>query len=80
MEEVIKKYSNDDITIVWQPNLCINSTLCWKGESGLLSVFDPSAKPWIDPNGAPTPEIIKRINACPSGALSFYYNDMHQPK
>ena len=36
-----KKYSNKDITIVWKPEACIHSTKCWKGEHGLLSVFNP---------------------------------------
>jgi uncharacterized Fe-S cluster protein YjdI len=74
MKEITKKYSNADITIVWKPHVCIHSTLCWKGEKGLLNVFNPSEKPWIKPEGATTPEIIERVNQCPSGALSFYYN------
>lgn len=69
---MIKKYSNDDITIVWQPSKCIHSTKCWKGEGGLLSVFNPMIKPWINPEGASTDQIIERINTCPSGALSYH--------
>ena len=70
-----KKYSNKDITIVWKPEACIHSTKCWKGEHGLLSVFNPGVRPWINADGAPTEEIIKRINNCPSGALSYYKNE-----
>ncbi len=70
-----KKYSNKDITIVWKPNACIHSTKCWKGENGLLSVFNPGKKPWINAEGASTEEIIQRIHNCPSGALSYYKND-----
>ncbi len=75
MADITKTYSNDEITIVWKPNVCIHSTKCWKGESGLRNVFNPAEKPWIKPNAAATSEIIQRINNCPSGALSFYYND-----
>lgn len=75
MADITKKYINEDITIVWKPNMCIHSTKCWKGESGLRNVFDPTQKPWIKPEGAAASEIIKRINSCPSKALSFYYND-----
>lgn len=75
MSEIIKKYSNEDITIVWKPTSCIHSTKCWKGESGLKQVFNPMEKPWIKPTGAATHEIIERIKNCPSGALSFYHND-----
>jgi uncharacterized Fe-S cluster protein YjdI len=75
MTEITKKYSNEDITIVWKPTVCIHSTLCWKGEKGLKQVFNPSEKPWIKPEGATTNEIIERINNCPSGAISFYNNN-----
>ena len=75
MNEITKKYSNDDITIVWKPSVCIHSTLCWKGEKGLRQVFNPAEKPWIKPEGASTDEIIERVNNCPSGAISFYYNN-----
>ncbi len=74
MKDITKKYSNRDITIVWKPSVCIHSTLCWKGENGLRSVFNPAEKPWIKPEGASTSEIIERVNNCPSGALSFYYD------
>jgi uncharacterized Fe-S cluster protein YjdI len=69
------KYKNNDITIVWNPDNCIHSTLCWKGENGLLDVFNPSKRPWINPNGAATDKIIERINQCPSGALSYFKNN-----
>ena len=74
MEENIKKYSNGDITIVWKPNVCAHSTICWKGVEGLLDVFNPREKPWIKPDGASTERIIEQINKCPSGALSFFHN------
>lgn len=80
MAEITKKYSNSDITIVWKPSVCIHSTLCWKGEKGLRSVFNPSEKPWIKPEGALTSEIIERIKQCPSGALSFSYNNEEKGK
>ncbi|MES2617256.1 MAG: (4Fe-4S)-binding protein [Bacteroidota bacterium] len=74
MKDITKKYSNGEITIVWKPSVCIHSTLCWKGEKGLPEVFNPARKPWIVPEGGTTAEIIERVNRCPSGALSFYYN------
>jgi uncharacterized Fe-S cluster protein YjdI len=73
-KDITKKYSNGEITIVWKPNTCIHSTLCWKGETGLPAVFDPRVKPWIKPEGATSEKIIEHVKRCPSGALSFYYN------
>ena len=67
-----KRYSNDDITVVWKPDVCMHSTLCWKG---LLSVFDPRKRPWVDMSGADTEAIIAQVDKCPSGALSWYRNN-----
>jgi uncharacterized Fe-S cluster protein YjdI len=75
MKDITKKYSNGEITIVWQPNTCIHSTICWKGAGGLASVFKPAEHPWIRPEGAGTERIIEQVKKCPSGALSFYYNE-----
>jgi len=66
------KYSNDDITIVWKPDICQHSKICWKG---LIEVFDPREKPWIKMEGAGTEKIIEQVKKCPSGALSYFMND-----
>lgn len=75
MTEATLKYSNGEVTILWKPKLCSHSTKCWKGTTGLNSVFDPAKKPWIDPMGASTEKIIEQIKKCPSGALSFVMNN-----
>ena len=66
------KYTNDDITVVWKPNVCIHSSICWKG---LIEVFNPKEKPWIKMDGATTERIIEQVKKCPSGALSYFMND-----
>ncbi len=67
-----KKYTNGEVTIVWKPNVCTHSTLCWKG---LIGVFNPKERPWIKMDGASTERIVEQIKKCPSGALSYYIND-----
>ena len=67
------KYSNNEVTVVWKPNICIHSTLCWKG---LIKVFNPKEKPWIKMNGATTEKIIEQVKKCPSGALSYFMNEV----
>jgi len=74
MRDITKKYSNGEVTIVWKPALCAHSTICWKEATGLPSVFDPRKKPWIDPLGASTLEIVGQVRKCPSGALTFFMN------
>jgi len=74
-KNITKKYTNGEITIEWQPSVCIHSKICWKGSAGLIDVFNPAEKPWIKPDGASSQRIIEQINKCPSGALSYYINN-----
>ncbi len=71
LKSIKKKYSNGDITIVWNPGVCIHSTNCWKKAGGLPQVFDPSKRPWINPAGVNSDLIKKHVAACPSGAISI---------
>jgi len=64
----IKEYTNDEVTVVWQPSLCIHSAKC---VHGLGKVFDPNRKPWIDVSQATSEAIVEQVNKCPSGALSI---------
>jgi uncharacterized Fe-S cluster protein YjdI len=70
-----KNYTNGEVTIVWQPKLCIHSAKCWRGENSLPEVFNPSEKPWIKLEGASTERIIEQVKTCPSGALSYFMNN-----
>lgn len=72
MKDITKKYTNGEVTIVWKPNQCIHSTICFKG---LGQVFDPRRRPWITPEQATTEQIVDQIKKCPSGALSYYMNN-----
>ena len=65
------EYSNGDITIIWQPDLCKHSGICVKTLPG---VYHPKDRPWIKPENASTEELIHQVNLCPSGALSYRLN------
>jgi putative redox protein len=73
-EEVDKKikYANDDITVVWKPELCKHSGRC---VTQLPQVFNLKAHPWINAKGADTKTIIDQVNKCPTGALSIKNNN-----
>lgn len=66
--QVVKEYSNKDITVIWKPDACIHSKKCWKG---LLQVFNPQNRPWVNMDGASTKRIKAQVEECPSGALSY---------
>lgn len=74
MDEITKHYTNGEITVVWKPNQCIHSKICW---TNMLEVFDPRKRPWINMQGAATDRIAEQVGKCPSGALSSFYNDEH---
>jgi uncharacterized Fe-S cluster protein YjdI len=65
---ITKRYSNGEITVVWKPALCSHSTICFQG---LPAVFDPRERPWVRIAAAPTDAIVRQVEACPSGALSW---------
>lgn len=73
--EITKEYSNGEITIVWKPASCIHSTICWRRTTGMPQVFNPKERPWIKMEGGATEAIAEQVKKCPSGALSFYYNN-----
>jgi uncharacterized Fe-S cluster protein YjdI len=56
--DITKKYTNGEVTIVWKPDMCIHSAVCFKG---LGEVFDPKKRPWISPQGASTERIVKNV-------------------
>jgi uncharacterized Fe-S cluster protein YjdI len=72
MPKQTHKYTNNEVTVVWKPEQCIHSKLCW---NGLKEVFDPTKRPWVNIEGASTQRIIDQVRHCPSGALSYYMND-----
>ena len=68
MKDIIKKYTNGEVTIIWQPSKCQHSGICF---GGLLKVFNPDKRPWINMNNATSEEMIRQVSKCPSGALSI---------
>jgi len=68
MKFITKKYNNGDVTIIWKPDLCAHSSICFRG---LPEVFDPRKRPWITPEGVSSEKIIEQVKRCPSGALSI---------
>lgn len=69
-KNIIKEYSNGEITVVWKAGKCMHSGNCVRN---LPPVFNTKESPWIKMDNATTEEIITTVNKCPSGALSFYF-------
>ena len=66
-----KEFSNEDITVTFDPRTCKQSGICAKELSDLFSF---SIIPWINSDNTETEKIINQIKRCPSGALKFRRN------
>ena len=54
-KDIIKRYTNGEVTVIWQPSLCVHSAICFHG---LPAVFDPRRRPWVVLDGQPTEAIV----------------------
>ena len=72
MKEVVKHYSTDNISVIWQPTKCSHSKICF---NGLPKVFNPENRPWVNLFESTDEEIVDQVNKCPSGALSIVQNE-----
>ncbi len=75
MSEVKKtqEYSNDAITVRFNPNICQHSAVCIKN---LPTVFDVNNSRWINVNGDTAEQIVELVKKCPSGALTYELHDV----
>ena len=64
----MKPIETDDLTIHFDSRACIHARRC---VLGLPGVFNPDAKPWINPANGVSKDIEAVIESCPSGALRY---------
>lgn len=67
-----REYEGAGIIVHWDSSRCFHSERC---TNGAPTVFDRTARPWVNPIGAGADEIAKVIDTCPSGALSYTRTD-----
>jgi uncharacterized Fe-S cluster protein YjdI len=67
-----KTYSGPLVDVSYDGAVCQHAAECIRG---MPVVFDTSARPWIDPGQATTPELADQlrevVGRCPSGALAI---------
>ncbi|MBS1492324.1 MAG: (4Fe-4S)-binding protein [Bacteroidetes bacterium] len=72
MSKFDKTYTNGEVTVFWKPEMCMHSTKCFHS---LPEVFNPTIRPWVQLDKSTTDKIVETVKNCPSGALSYKYND-----
>ena len=65
----LQLYETPEITVTFDPNICIHSGVCVRG---LPAVFDVKRKRWVKPELASAAEVAAQVERCPSGALKWF--------
>ncbi|HUL03806.1 MAG TPA: (4Fe-4S)-binding protein [Gemmatimonadales bacterium] len=68
MSKRLQVYETPEITVTFDPNICIHSGVCVRG---LPAVFDVARKRWVRPELAAAADVAAQVARCPSGALQY---------
>ena len=69
MPRALQVYESPEITVTFEPAVCIHSAVCVRG---LPAVFDVRRRRWVAIEAASADDIHAQIARCPSGALKSY--------
>jgi CDGSH-type Zn-finger protein/uncharacterized Fe-S cluster protein YjdI len=67
-----KTYSGRTILVSFEGKRCIHAAEC---VGNLPQVFDPKARPWIQPTAADDAAVAAVVRRCPTGALTYAWQD-----
>lgn len=68
----IFKYEGSEVTVTFNPRLCGHAAECGRIAK---NIFNPSQKPWVQPDNGTLDEVRAVVAACPSGALQIAEGD-----
>ena len=73
VQEELRDYPNNSRSLIIHDNrsVCAQSGNCVKHAK---SIFVPGSEPWIKPTGEIPGKVIKAVEKCPSGALSYTFD------
>ena len=67
-----KTYAGKDIVITYDAARCIHAAECVRGAP---LAFDPTSKPWVQPDNADAATLAEVVLRCPTGALTALRTD-----
>ena len=68
MPKRVQVYEAPEITVTFEPDVCIHSGVCL---AGLPAVFDIKRRRWVRPELASAADVAAQVDRCPSGALQY---------
>ena len=72
----VYSYAASSMTVLYNPRVCSHAAECVAMSP---KAFDPSRKPWIDPDQDDAAKIEAIVRSCPSGALKIEGQDHLMP-
>ncbi|MEU2901083.1 (4Fe-4S)-binding protein [Streptomyces sp. NPDC001273] len=63
-----KTYQTESITVAFEARRCLHAAECVRG---LPEVFNPTKRPWIQPDRTTAERLAEIVRRCPSGALQY---------
>jgi uncharacterized Fe-S cluster protein YjdI len=69
MSRSLQVYETPEITVTFEPEICIHSAVCVRG---LPLVFDVKRRRWVALEAASADAIHAQVARCPSAALKSY--------
>jgi L-methionine (R)-S-oxide reductase len=76
MTKRLQVYESPEITVTFDPNVCIHSGCC---VATLPAVFDVRRQRWVRPEAASADAVADAVAKCPSRALRYYRNVSRDP-
>ena len=76
MSRALQVYETPELTVTFEPALCMHSGVCIRG---LPAVFDVRRKRWVAPEAASADAVEAQVARCPSGALKSYRPGQPRP-
>ncbi len=71
-EKTRSRYTGDKVNVEWDSRVCIHIGECGRAKGDL---FVAGRKPWCVPDLVSPDEVIHVVERCPTGALTYHFND-----
>ena len=68
MSDRLHVYRGSALNVMYDKNRCIHAASCIRS---LPRAFDPGSRPWVMPDNGSVEAVVRAVEACPTGALTY---------